>query len=144
MAGQPELGSNGFVEMDVSNFQVRSGGLPSALILDPGQNCELCVDIELGGIIWPGLQSLMKLVPGPDFEVEYFFESIGAGPEGSLGKHPITADPTKTKYEAIKDVIPSNLGLKPGTYKVVAVVRVKHKGLEFITGYAEGPILQQR
>jgi hypothetical protein len=87
------------------------------------------------------------------FEVLYYYESIGGGPEGTLGKvtgktvagqatyNDKGAAGTRTTFEVQPGTI------KPGVYRLGAVVTFKLGPIPYpipwpITGFTEGPAIQ--
>lgn len=143
MPGQPEPGSNIFITMDCTNVTVSSPGLPSTLIVDSGAPFSVSADFSLAGLIAPGLLTVAGLLPGADFQVQYMYESLGPGPEGTLGVVNISASPGVFSYGGTATTLNVGAGSLPaGTYKLVAVVRTLIPGFGFITGFNEGPIIQ--
>ncbi len=150
MAGQPQIGSNGFIEMDCLNCNVSSAGLPSTMIIEPGQSFSVSTNFKINGLNWSGLLTIAETAgPGNSplnaFRVEYMFESMGSGPEGTLGAVNIKADHTKTDYDAADTTLHVGGGTLPaGVYRMVTVVKTLLPGHGFVTGFNEGPIIQQQ
>ncbi len=143
MAGQPQIGTNPFIAMDCNNLVCNEPGLPSSLIVNAAAPFQLSVNFNLAGSVWPAILALAAAVPGPDFQIQYSYESMGAGPEGTLGAVNVNANAGQLNYSAPQTALNIAAGSLPvGTYKLVATVRTLIPMLGWVTGFQEGPIIQ--
>ena len=144
MSGQPAPGSNPWLCMDCTSLSVAEPGLPPVLIINQNQPFELSTDFNFSGTMALGLIWLMAGVPGNDFNVEYFYEGIGAAaPEGSFGVVPLVATAGVLNYGAPNTTltVPANT-VPAGTYKLTCVVTMQAPLFGWLTGFYEGDIIQ--
>jgi len=132
MAGQPQPGSNPWLTFDVTNLTFSAPGLPPTTILEEDETFEATVEFEFAGMLAPWIMGM-----GAQCDVHVRYESLGQGPEGSLGPVTVTTTAGQLNYTGTINV---PAGTVPqGTYKTMGTVLVKNSP---VAGYTDGPILQ--
>ncbi|MEJ2636506.1 MAG: hypothetical protein P8184_14590 [Calditrichia bacterium] len=141
MPGQPVVPNTW--AWDCTNLIVEDNmGQQSNLIIESGHSFQLKATIDFQVHWW---DLLLSLPPGIDIaEVEFFYESMGPGPDGTFGTVSIKSDggihPLPHSLTTNPLVCTLNT---PATYKLVAVVRPKISLLARCSAFYEGPIIQQ-
>jgi hypothetical protein len=126
------------------------------LVVDPGKPFDVTVEWEIFGDLVP----LWLGALDPSWQVEVYAESIGPGPEVTIGSatvaktatQPCTVNTAKsncTKYSAKVTVaagtLPEDDGTSSGIYKLVATVFLNSslpgQGYD-LSGFTEGPIIR--
>jgi hypothetical protein len=126
------------------------------LVVDPGKPFEITVEWEIFGDLVPLWLSAVDKV----WNVEVYAESVGPGPEITIGSatvgsdvtQPCTSNPGKsncTKYSAkvvvAAGTLPEDDGASSGIYKLVATVflnsSLSGQGYD-LAGFTEGPIIR--
>jgi hypothetical protein len=136
MPGQPQLGTNVILGLDCTAMDVidPSDPLgPSPLINPAGTPFRVSVKVKFGGLLAPWLMS--TVVP---FTVTYNYESLGAGPEGTLGTKSGNTVAGKLEYGAPETAADVSLPTK-GIYKLACFVVFAGPP---VTAFIEGPVIQ--
>lgn len=132
MAGQPAPNSNPWFWFECGKIEIQEPGLPPTTIIEADKDFEVKVEFEFGGMLAPWIMGL-----GAQCDVHARYESLGQGPEGSLGPVTVTTIAGQLNYRG-KISVPA--GTVPvGTYKTTGTVLVKNSP---VAGYIDGPILQ--
>ena len=106
---------------------------PSNLIIPAGVNFEVAAQFQLGGLLASWLVG--TTVP---YTVTYYYEGMGAAPEGTLGTKAGNTSPGRLVYDGAATRFVGNLGT-PGTYRLIAVVSLSGPP---VTAFVEGPMIQ--
>ena len=133
MPGQPS--NPAFVTLDATNLIPHDqDGQPSGLVITRAAGMILHLDINVGGT-WAIFLS------GDAYKVEFYYESIGTGPEGTLtsvvGNLPAAFPATQTVHSPLVNgaALPAD-----GVYKLAAVVSMT--GAPPAVAFVEGPVIQ--
>lgn len=136
MPGQPQLGSNPILGIDCNAFVIADPADPlgpSNLIIPAGVNFEVAARFQLGGLLAGWLVG--TTVP---FTVTYYYEGMGAAPEGTLGTKAGNTTGAKLVYDGTDTKFVGNLAT-PGTYRLMAVVSLSGPP---VSAFIEGPMIQ--
>lgn len=141
-ATQPAPGSVfAGLSLDIEDITTKEvGGLQSELIIQSSEQIRCSVRFRLGGILALPLNNLLASAAGNDYQVTYTAESQGPGNEIVLATRSFSAVAGQLVYEADTQANVPAATLQPGTYRMVATVRMT--AFPFVTGYAEGFIIQ--
>jgi hypothetical protein len=103
---------------------------PSDAVIHEDQAFSLSTEFELVG----------SAPPSGSFTINYYFESIGAGPEGTLASVTSQLDPSTRRYGHPDTTARVEAGtLFQGVYRLASVVTIS--GTQ-ISGFVEGPVIQ--
>jgi hypothetical protein len=138
MPGQPGPGSNPVITIDCTSVQVADPmGSPSNLIIQSTDAFQVTANWHLAGWLANWLVGL-----GVQYSVRYNYESMGPGPEGTLGV--VGPKPTiaaQLNYGAPDTTLTVPAGTLPaGVYRLTAVV--SFGGSPPITAFNEGPMIE--
>lgn len=150
MPGQPESGSNPLITMDCTSLTLNAPGFPPGLIVGTNLAFQVSTEFVIEGLATPFIVALMNIAPGDDFQVEYFAESLGPGPEISLGVKTMPAAagvfnaaiPSYTYSAPATSLFVPAGTLPAGTYKLTCVVRPISIVGAWWTGFYENPVIQ--
>ena len=91
------------------------------------------------------IEGLVAPAIGGDFKVEFYVESIGAGPEQVVASATVAANsvvPSNNRNYSTLLTVPAG-ALPNGPYKTVTVLTHKNLGVSTsIAGFADGPMIQ--
>lgn len=139
------------LDVEISNLQAyeAAGAVHPSTIVPANTPFSVAVEIEFGG---PA--AAMSMGPATQFNVEYFFESIGGAPEPPANapyRLPNTFTVagqvfySRNTAAATTVSIPANSLLAGSVYRVAAIVNILNAGATTIfAGYIEGLIIQAR
>ena len=130
MAGQPKLSP--FLTFDVNSFSITDPGFLDVTVIESTVPFSLNVGFVFGGSFAHFLLGL-----GLNCNVTVGFESLGAGPEGTLGPLVVTTNVVDLIYTGIIPVAPGTL--TAGSYRLVGNVVIPGSG---IAGFIDGNILE--
>ena len=145
MAGQPSHGSNPWITFEVTDLFVKELGplaLPETTVIEAGRTWQVGCKFDFQGAAAPFLVGLGMTV---NFQVRY--ESLGSGPEDTLGPMSLTTQVGQLAYgpglPGTDPVITVTGGtLPPGVYKLTGVVTFGGSPPPPMAGYIDGPIIQ--
>jgi hypothetical protein len=111
------------------SIDIRSpGGQLSNLILQEQDSFNISIQFRVD-----------TLIPSAQYRVDYFFEALGTGPEGSLGSITGQLKPNQNSYGDPDTTLKVSGGtLSIGVYRTSGVVRVEDVG----SGFSDGPVIQ--
>lgn len=142
MPGQPERDTNNWIWFDVIELVVQETGLPATTVIEEDKDWEVQVRFEFGGMLAPWIVSLPV-----EWEFSVMAESMGEGPEVTLGTRPGNTNAGQLVYgpgnpPPVPTISVPASTLSPGAYKLVGTVTIRGNPPPPIAGYAEGPIVQ--
>jgi hypothetical protein len=133
MSGQPQLGTlTNAIGIDCTKLEVLDPGGASNLIVEKSTDFQVRARFEFGGLFANYLVSLQ--IP---YKVIYYYEIMGAGPEGTLAEKEGKTIAGKLVYEG-ETTATAKLAT-PGTYRLTVVVHFEGAPM---TAFAEGPMIQ--
>jgi hypothetical protein len=137
MAGEPDVTSNPFINIDCTSLNViDDDGVPSGIILDHAVQFRLSTDWVLGGTFAPFIVGLA--VP---YTITYYAEQLGGPNDSALAVVATSTIAGQLSYGAAETTatIPANT-LVPGTYKLTTVI--SFGGAPPMTAFFEGQVVQ--
>jgi hypothetical protein len=136
MPGQPQKGSNPILGIDCTDFRVADPNDPlgpSNLIIPAGTQFDVSLKFDLDGLLAGWLVSTVV-----SYAVHYYYESIGAGPEGQLGVVNRNTSAGKLVYDNADTRATVSINDR-GVYRLTGVVIF---GGAPVTAFTEGPMIQ--
>lgn len=153
MPGQPQLGTSTYaIGLDiVGGLNVTAGATPSVLVIQSNQQFALNLKVDFGGTL------AAALVQNMTYSAQFYYESLGPGPDGTLAppangptsgavlngavwELPITTTPTTPATQGMSPTAP---GQPPRLYNLSAVVTFALGSSTVpINCFIEGPIIE--
>lgn len=126
-----------FLDGNLTAALIDSTGTPNR-VLERNQPCSIKVDWSINGPVAPGL--------GGDWRIQVFMESMGPGPELSIGTTTVplnSVPPAAVRNYTATLNIPGGTVPADGTYKLTLVLTHTNLGVpDRMAGFVEGPVVQ--
>lgn len=142
MAGQPQA-PNAVLSFDCKDVHVHETptSMDPSTIVSASAPYYLSADFAFGGAVAQGLVNVLASLPGTQWRIRYSAESLGAGPEVSLGTVNGSFTSGQLAYSNPATRLTVAAGALPaGVYRLVAVITLPN--LPGVTGFYEGPTIQ--